>query len=186
MRDFGEGDSRGASELAGRNWLVSRLLRARDWVRSSPFIVSPRIASRRFAEAAAIAKRSGISRVKGDKYAVFFVVEAWQANGILFQPHDIDTSQIYLRVMPQFNAGQVGLLDRDDLLRELRQLERRRGSGGRDRVEHPRDRHDDAAAAACGALVQALGGPSPEEQRRLSIRMLEAGRYGGLVDIREW
>jgi len=47
------------------------------------------------------------------------------------------------------------LLDLPDLLRELRGLERHRGTSGRDRVDHARGQRDDLANAACGALVLA-------------------------------
>jgi hypothetical protein len=49
------------------------------------------------------------------------------------------------------------LLDLSDLLRELRGLERRRGTAGRDRVDHAPGQHDDRANAAAGALVLAAG-----------------------------
>ena len=48
------------------------------------------------------------------------------------------------------------LLDVPDLLRELRGLERCRGTSGRDRVTHAPGGHDDCANACAGALVLAL------------------------------
>jgi hypothetical protein len=58
--------------------------------------------------------------------------------------------------LPLVNSGQVVLLDDPALLRELRGLERRRGTSGRDRVDHGPGGHDDRANAAAGALVGAL------------------------------
>jgi len=42
------------------------------------------------------------------------------------------------------------------LLRELRGLERRRSSAGRDRVDHRPGAHDDLANAVAGAIVKAF------------------------------
>jgi hypothetical protein len=52
--------------------------------------------------------------------------------------------------LPTINAGLVELLDDAELLRELRGLERRRGSSGRDRVDHRPGAHDDRANAVAG------------------------------------
>ena len=57
----------------------------------------------------------------------------------------------------------VELLDNRDLVRELRLLERRRGSSGKDTVDHPRSMgggvpHDDLANVTCGMIVMAQEG----------------------------
>jgi hypothetical protein len=51
------------------------------------------------------------------------------------------------------NARRAVLLDRPDLLRELRGLQRRRGTTGRDTVDHRAGSHDDLANAVAGALT---------------------------------
>jgi hypothetical protein len=53
-----------------------------------------------------------------------------------------------LEMMSAINSGVVELLDDPALLRELRGLERRRGSSGRDRVDHRSGSHDDRATCA--------------------------------------
>src|SRR5262249_42067958 len=50
-------------------------------------------------------------------------------------------------------CGTVDLPDDAKLLRELRCLERRHGSAGRDRVDHPLGQHDDRANAVAGVVV---------------------------------
>jgi len=50
------------------------------------------------------------------------------------------------------------LLDLPEVLRELRGLERHRGTSGRDRIDHRPGQHDDAANCTAGALVLALAG----------------------------
>jgi hypothetical protein len=58
----------------------------------------------------------------------------------------------YLELLPTINAGTIELPDDDKLLRELRCLERRRGTAGRDRVDHPPGQHDDRANALAGVV----------------------------------
>jgi hypothetical protein len=73
---------------------------------------------------------------------------------------DLDRSALYLELLPSLNAGAVELPDDARLLRELRGLERRRGSAGRDRVDHRPGEHDDRANAVAG-VVALLGRPRP-------------------------
>jgi len=108
------------------------------------------------AEASTNAKRFGLFSVTGDKYAPGFLVSGFREHGIAYRFSERDRSQIYLEALPLLNAGQVSLLDDPNLHRELRALERRRGTAGRDKVDHPRGGHDDAANAACGSLVLAV------------------------------
>jgi hypothetical protein len=120
------------------------------------------------AEAADLLKRYRLSDTTGDRYAPGFVSEGFRANGISYRPSERDRSTLYLDLLPSVNAERVVLLDDADLLRELRGLERRRGTTGRDRVDHRPGSHDDRANAAAGALtLVAL------EQRRV-IRVHEA------------
>ncbi|MEI8084543.1 MAG: hypothetical protein WCI74_22115, partial [Actinomycetes bacterium] len=108
------------------------------------------------AESAALSKNYGIQHTSGDRYAPGFVSSGFQAFGVTYRPTDQDRSAIYLELLPLVNSGRVLLLDDADLLRELRGLERRRGNGGRDRVDHRPGSHDDRANAAAGALVEAM------------------------------
>ncbi len=65
----------------------------------------------------------------------------------------LDRSSAYLEVEPLFAQGQIEILDHPELIRELRMLERRPQAGGKDRVDHPRGRHDDYANALALAAV---------------------------------
>ena len=98
---------------------------------------------------------------------------------------------MYLELLPLVNAGAVALLDDDHLLRELRGLERRRGTAGRDRVDHRPGAHDDRAIAAAGALVAATvepaltagtwgrrRRPSPEPAAAATDAAIRRGRFG--------
>ena len=109
------------------------------------------------AESAAISKAYGLHATTGDRYAPGFVLEGFRAHGVTYAPSTQDRSALYLELLPLMNAGRVGLLDHPDLLRELRGLERRRATAGRDRIDHAPRQHDDQANAAAGALVLAAG-----------------------------
>lgn len=107
------------------------------------------------AEAADLLRRYGLREVTGDRYAPGFVSEGFRANGITYRPSERSKSELFLELVPAINAERAVLLDDSQLLRELRGLERRRGSSGRDRVEKRAGSHDDVANAAAGALVLA-------------------------------
>ena len=116
------------------------------------------------AECAELLKRYRMHETCGDRYAPGFVNEGFRFNQIHYRPSERDRSAIYLELLPLVNAQHVLLLDRPDLLRELRALERRRGTGGRDRVDHRSGSHDDLANAAAGCLAllaaqEAMGAP---------------------------
>ncbi len=108
------------------------------------------------AEASDLLKHYRVSTVEGDKYAPGFVAEGFRKYGITYQAAKRTTSETYLELLPLVNSGAVVLLEDPALLRELRGLERRRGTAGRDRVDHRPGAHDDRAVAAAGALLLAV------------------------------
>ena len=88
------------------------------------------------------------------------MTEAFRDAAIAYQAADRSKRELYIEAGPLFATGRVELLDHRDLITELRQLERRTRSGGRDLVDHPPRGHDDRANAACGALyMAAAAGP---------------------------
>lgn len=101
------------------------------------------------------------------------VLEGFRAHGIRYVPSTQDRSTLYLELLPLLNAGRLRLVDQPDLLRELRGLERRRGTSGRDRINHAPGQHDDRANAAAGALVLAAGRDDARaaEVRRWALRV---------------
>jgi hypothetical protein len=109
------------------------------------------------AEAAAHLRRYGVSTVSLDRYATNVFVAAFAQHGIHAELAERDTSRAFVELMPNINARSVRLLDDPVLVSELRALERRAGPSGRDTVSHPMraGAHDDCAAAAAQALVQA-------------------------------
>jgi hypothetical protein len=106
-------------------------------------------------EVSDLLKSWGLRECSGDKYAPGFVQELFRANGITYAFADQSTSDAYLALVHIVNAEQVRLLDHPEVLRELRGLERRRGTSGRDRCDHRPGSHDDLAASCAAAIVSA-------------------------------
>ncbi len=154
---------------------ITALLAVRVW--HPPFSPATVVA-----EVAQMVKASGETEITGDRWATGVIPEMFRTHAITYHPCELDKSQLYLQLLPLVNAGRVRLLDHPELLRQLRGLERRRGWGGKDRVDHRRGQRDDIANAAAGAIVLCAQGatvapvrlwggwePGPEE---------DAGRRG--------
>ena len=98
-------------------------------------------------------KSYGIFTVRADRYAGEWVASAFRSEGISIESSPLSASEIYLNFLPQLTSGQVELLDNKRLLSQLRGLERKVRSGGKDQVDHYLGGHDDVAVAAAGACV---------------------------------
>jgi len=112
-------------------------------------------------------RRYHIERVYGDRYTGAdggWVAAEFRKHGIEYltpewtpananEPAYADKSTIYAQVAPLFLTGNVRLLDTTyPLVKELALLERTPGSGGKDRIDHPRGSHDDYANSVCGMI----------------------------------
>lgn len=109
------------------------------------------------AEACAFLKSYRVHRISGDRYSAEYNAEQFRLNGVTYDPSERDRSGIYLELLPLVNSQRAVLLDHPDLLRELRGLERRRGTSGKDKVDHRAGSRDDVSNACAGALVLAGG-----------------------------
>ena len=110
------------------------------------------------AEHAAILKTYRCHLVSGDKYAGEWVSSAFRERGVGFEAAEKSKSEIYLEFEPLMAQGMVELLDNRRLFAQLRGLERKTRTGGRDAVDHYPGGHDDLANAVAGACVRAKGG----------------------------
>jgi hypothetical protein len=134
----------------------------------------------------ALLKSYRVSRVYGDKWGGGFVSEQFQRAGVRYEQSAEDKSAIYVSVLPLINSGRLTLPRNERLIHQLASLERTTAFGsGRERIDHPRDMHDDLANAVCGAALQAgsFGGydssfkwvhgadDDSEEQRNQQYRM---------------
>ncbi len=118
------------------------------------------------AECAELVRGYGCALVTGDRYAGEFAREPFRAAGVGYDLSPKDRSGLYLGLLAALNSRRVELPEDATLVRELRGLERRRGTSGRDRVDHAPGAHDDSANAAAGLVELLVGrsrGLSPSE-----------------------
>ncbi len=108
------------------------------------------------AEAADLLRSYSCARVVGDRYGAGFCEDEFRRNGITYEPSEKNRSELYLEMLSFVNSGRVELPDRADLMRELRGLERRTSSAGRDRIDHVPGAHDDLANSVAGVLYLLL------------------------------
>jgi hypothetical protein len=102
---------------------------------------------------AALLKDYGITEVTGDGYSESWVETAFQDAGIAYERSEMKKSQLYLESLPLFTRGAISIPDHQQLLRELRLLERQTHRGGRDTIDHPKRGSDDYANAVCGCAA---------------------------------
>jgi len=107
------------------------------------------------AEFSEVLKAYGLCEVMGDRYAGAWVENAFLDNDIGYRASELNKSEIYLEFLPLMARGMVELLDHPKMIGELRGLERRSRSGGKDSVDHGPRGHDDLSNSAAGACVLA-------------------------------
>jgi hypothetical protein len=95
-----------------------------------------------------------ITSVTGDKWAPGFVAECFAQHRVRYAYSERDRSQIYVEALPLLTSGRARLVENKRLALQFASLERRTSVGGRDRIDHPQNGHDDLANAAAGALVE--------------------------------
>jgi hypothetical protein len=123
----------------------------------------PHVICKEYAE---VLKKYGIRETCGDRYAGAWVSEAFQKEGIRYKASELNKSELYLEALPYFGSGSIELIDSPALVKELRLLERRRGSSGKDTVDHPKTigggvPHDDLANVTCGMIAQGFSMRGP-------------------------
>jgi hypothetical protein len=69
-------------------------------------------------------------------------------------------SDLYVDALPLLNSGRLDLLDIPRANNQLISLERRTSRGGRDRIDHPVNGHDDLANVICGCANLLINKPS--------------------------
>jgi hypothetical protein len=95
------------------------------------------------------------SEVTGDCYAKGYVIEAFKTRGFHYRESRWNKSEVYLEFLPLATAGQLLLLDHQKGIAQIAGLVRSPHPGGRDKVDHEKNAHDDVANAICGAAVLA-------------------------------
>jgi hypothetical protein len=118
-----------------------------DLVRRCPAPHNPEAV---ISEAAEVLSVYVITDVQVHRFGADFPIRAFQRAGVRATTAEKVTSEHHLGMVPLVNAQRVVLPDHPDLLRELRGLERRTGTAGRDVATHRPAQHDDTAAAVSG------------------------------------
>ena len=111
-------------------------------------------------EYADLCRQYRVGTITGDAYSKEWVQHAWRATGISYVQAELPASQLYLEMQPLFYRGLIELPPDQNLIRELKLLERRPGNLGKEQVSHPRGVHDDramAVAGVCRVLSNHLG-----------------------------
>jgi hypothetical protein len=128
-------------------------------------------------EIAKLLKPYGITLVVGDAYAGTWVSSNFQRYGIRYTQSELNRSELYLETGPLLAQGRVRLVENPRLVAQLRTLERRTASSGRDRIDHLPGSHDDLANAAMGAVWLAERKPSrPQRPPGQTIRVIDNWR----------
>ena len=149
-----------------------------DWLyeRRAPFAPSEVIA-----ELEPWARRYRIARVKSDRYCEAVFADALRSIGLALEVNERTTSDIYLLSLPRFADGAVRMLDDPRQARQLVSLQRHTSGGGKDRVDHPRNGHDDMAAVLCGLIVLLSSDTVPALVKRETVLADDK-----LVDMPAW
>jgi hypothetical protein len=104
------------------------------------------------AECAALLGEYRVRSVTGDRYAGEWPREAFRGEGVQYEVAVKPKSDLYLALVSTVHGERVEIPENETMLRELRSLERRRGTSGKDRVDHPAGGHDDLANALAGVV----------------------------------
>jgi hypothetical protein len=110
------------------------------------------------AEFAEVCKAYRISQIYGDNYSAEWVKERFRVEGVNYVPSTKNRSELYLNMLPLIMSRTVSLLDNRRLLMQFSTLQRSTGPG-RDRIDHPRNQHDDLANSVAGAAFHARALP---------------------------
>jgi len=100
-----------------------------------------------------ILKNYNCHQVVGDEFGGVWCASKFREYGIRYIPTSglLKTkNDIYATFQPMVLSGMVELLDNKRLDLQLRSLETRTQSGGRDSVDHPKGQHDDVANVVAG------------------------------------
>ncbi|MBB2714077.1 terminase [Rhizobium sophoriradicis] len=106
------------------------------------------------AEFVSLCQEYKVREITGDNFAGSWVSGTFTKLGMTYNRAMLNRSQLYLEALPVFMQGRVEMAEGKTAptVRELKNLERRLASSGRESVDHPRNGTDDAANALAGCL----------------------------------
>jgi hypothetical protein len=148
-----------------------------DALREIPAPFDPESAT---AELATLFASYGITETKGDAYSSRWCAQAFERNGIRYEPSDRPKSALYVDLLPRLNAATVRLLDIPRVVNQIASLERRTARGGRDSIDHPPNHRDDLANVVAGVSAVTL---SKWRRGAFSVSIIQAD--GRVVPYRD-
>ncbi len=89
----------------------------------------------------------------GDNYGAEWTARSFSRQGLRYEKSTQAKSELYLELLPTITSHAVELHDNELLINQLANLERRTHIGGKDKVDHPREGHDDLANAVAGLVT---------------------------------
>jgi hypothetical protein len=132
--------------------------------------------SHAIAEVCGLLKGYNVTSVTGDKYAPGFVSEGFAQHRIRYAYSERDRSQIYVEALPLLTSGRARLVENKRLALQFASLERRTSPGGKDRIDHGLNGHDDLCNAVAGSLVEVATKP---QAMQISDEIM---RQGGSIE----
>jgi hypothetical protein len=139
--------------------------------RKAPF--DPRSVAHEYAQ---LARDYGCTTIIGDNFAGEWVSGEFRDAGARYEKTPVPKSTLYLESLPYFNRGCVFGPDQSDLMKELRDLERRTHRSGKDTVDHPKRGSDDLANAFCGCMYVAFKETRRPKMMQGTIDFAKTGR----------
>jgi hypothetical protein len=121
-------------------------------------IKPPFMATEAVERLAALLRMYGVARLQGDKWSGGVMPDLFARAGVRYEQSVLIKSDIYASILPLINSGRVTLPRNDRLVHQFASLERTTAFGsGRERIDHPRDMHDDLCNAVAGSIAVAAG-----------------------------
>jgi len=117
-------------------------------------------------------KKYRVGEIQSDRYAGEWVTASFRDCGIRVKPAKMTKSEFYLEAMPLLNNGSIELLDNPRLKGQLKALQRRPRSGGKDMIDNfLQGGHDDCANVCAIACVNVAGRGEEELARAYHLGM---------------
>jgi hypothetical protein len=107
-------------------------------------------------EFVSVAHDYAVHKVVGDQYGAALNADLWTERGVRYEPCRFNRSALYLSLVGPVNQRRIRLPRSAVLMRELRELMRRKTRAGRESVDHPMSGSDDAANAVAGVVFLLL------------------------------
>jgi len=104
----------------------------------------------------------GLDEVTADNYAADWPPQAFKKQNIYVQKSKLTKGQLYIEFVPACMSEKAVLLDNKRLRIQFSNLERRIGSSGQEKIDHPKGNyHDDLSNSVAGAIYLARKGYTP-------------------------